>query len=79
MKKSDAELCEWLRRADNSVLGIMQANHVAARIEELAARNAQLEDLVKSVAHISFDFGQGGFAPLGSHAKKSRELIEQGE
>ena len=64
-----AKLCEWQR-----------ANSIAAdRIEELLARNAQLEDLVKSVSHISFDFGQGEFAPLGSHTKKARELIKQGE
>ena len=77
--KNDTELCEWLRRTDNSVLGIMPATQAADRIEELVARNAQLEDLIKSVAHIGFDFGQGEFAPLGSHTKKARELIKQGE
>ena len=33
--KNDAELCEWLRRTDNSVLGIMPATQAADRIEEL--------------------------------------------
>ena len=40
---NDAELCEWLRRTDNSVLGIMPATQAADRIEELLARNAQLK------------------------------------
>ena len=75
--KNDVELCEWLRA--NSSGTYWPSYQAADRIEELLARNAQLEDLIKSVAHISFDFGQGGFAPLGSHTKKARELIKQGE
>ena len=79
MEKSDAELCEWLRRTDNSVLGIMPATHAADRIEELVARNAQLEALVRAVAHIGVDFGHGEFDLDDSHIRKARELIEQGE
>ena len=75
--KNDVELCEWLRA--NSSGTYWPSYQSADRIEELLARNAQLEDLVKSVSHISFDFGQGEFAPLGSHTKKAREPIEKGE
>ena len=75
--KNDTELCEWLRANSSGIY--RPSAQAAARIEELVARNAQLEGLIKSVAHISFDFGQGGFAPLGSHTKKARELIKQGE
>ena len=77
--KNDAELCEWLRRTDNSVLGIMPATQAADRIEELLARNAQLEALVRAVAHIGVDFGHGEFDLDDSHIRKARELTKQGE
>jgi len=73
--KNDAELCEWLRRTDNSVLGIMPATQAADRIEELVARNAQLEDLVRAIAHIGVDFGHGEFDLDDSHIRKARELF----
>jgi len=64
-----AKLCEGQR-----------TNSIAAdRIEELVARNAQLEDLVRAVAHIGVDFGHGEFDLNDSHIRKARELIEPGE
>ena len=43
--KNDAELCEWLRRTDNSVLGIMPATQAADRIEELLVLVSKLDEL----------------------------------
>ena len=84
--KNDAELCEWLRANSSDTYWEsptslqVSSNHQAAdRIEELVARSAQLEDLVRAVAHIGVDFGHGEFDLDDSHIRKARKLIEQGE
>ena len=75
--KNDTELCEWLRANSSGIY--RPSAQAAARIEELVARNAQLEDLVRAIAHIGVDFGHGEFDLDDSHIRKARELIEKGE
>lgn len=48
-------------------------------LEGYAERAAELEELVKAVAHIGIDWGYGRFELEQSHIDKARAIYERGD
>ena len=55
----------------DATIGKMEVHH--------KKQSAELEEIVKAVAHIGVDFGYGEFELDDSHIKKARELLEKSD